>query len=95
MCTGNDPDVKCTACTDFLVVDNTTFKKCVTCADAVTDCQGCTQDNSTFVVTCTKCGNGKVLSDGQCKDSSASTIIIVSAVVGGVVLLGAGKLLTI
>lgn len=42
-------------------------------------------------LVCNHCGNGKVLTDGKCEDSSASTIIIVSAVVGGVVLMGAGN----
>lgn len=63
----------------------------MTCSAIIADCDGCTQDNVTYTVTCNHCGNGKVLNNGACEDSSASTIIIVSAVVGGVVLLGAGK----
>jgi hypothetical protein len=36
----------------------------VTCSDVLSDCDGCTQDGTTFVVTCTHCANGKVLTDG-------------------------------
>lgn len=70
--------------------DNT----CVSCGDVITDCDLCVQDAKTFEVTCNGCGNGKVLADDKlsCLESSSSTIIIVSALVGGVVLLGAGNI---
>lgn len=64
----------------------------MTCGTAISDCESCSQNGAT--ITCNSCGNGKELSGDNlsCNNpTSASTIIIVSSVVGGVVLLGAGN----
>jgi hypothetical protein len=85
--------VSCVSCGgspgDFVIQSSS----CVACGTAINNCQSCLQDFIANVVTCSSCGGGQQVSSDQksCVDaSSSSTIIIVSAVVGGVVLIGAG-----
>jgi len=63
---------------------------CPSCGSAINNCVNCALVGATL--QCTTCNSDNDLSDDKlaCNSKGASTIIIVSAVVGGVVLLGAG-----
>jgi hypothetical protein len=91
---GSTLDKLCTQCSEDLVAVS---NACVPCQTVIADCDLCVQDNSTLAVQCAACGNGKVVSDDSfsCRDPSISTIIIISAVVGGVGLLGISSLIFI
>lgn len=82
--------ITCDTCMNDLVI----FKEeCASCSSAISNCDKCTQDKTSKAITCTSCGSGKDLKDNTCQDpesSNSDTIIIISSVVGGVVLIGAG-----